>query len=37
MATLYWGGGTGTWSAFSPTNWYTDLARVTPATRAPSA
>ena len=37
MATLYWGGGAGTWSNFSPTNWYTDFARVTASTRAPSA
>jgi hypothetical protein len=37
MATLYWGGGTGTWDGFTITNWYTDFARITPSTRAPSA
>lgn len=37
MATLYWGGGTGTWDGFTITNWYTDFARLTPSTRAPSA
>jgi hypothetical protein len=37
MATLYWGGGTGTWDGFTVTNWYTDFARLTPSTRAPSA
>jgi hypothetical protein len=37
MATLYWGGGTGTWDGFSTANWYTDFARVTLSTRAPSA
>jgi len=37
MATLYWGGGTGTWDGFDATNWYTDLARTTLAGRAPAA
>jgi hypothetical protein len=37
MATLYWGGGTGNWDGFTVTGWYTDFARVTPSTRAPSA
>jgi hypothetical protein len=37
MATLYWGGGTGTWDGFTTTNWYTDLARTVLSTRAPSA
>jgi hypothetical protein len=37
MATLYWGGGTGTWGAFITTNWYTDVGRTTLSTRAPSA
>lgn len=37
MATLYWGGGTGTWDGFTTTNWYTNLARTTLSTRAPSA
>jgi fibronectin-binding autotransporter adhesin len=37
MATLYWGGGTGTWDGFTTANWYTDFARLTPSTRAPSA
>ena len=37
MATLYWGGGTGTWDGFTTTNWYTDFARTTLSTRAPSA
>lgn len=36
MATLYWGGGAGTWNATSTTNWYTDLARITPAAAAPT-
>jgi hypothetical protein len=37
MATLYWGGGTGTWDGFTTANWYTDFARLTLSTRAPSA
>lgn len=37
MATLYWGGGSGTWDGFTTTNWYTDFARTTLSTRAPSA
>jgi hypothetical protein len=37
MATLYWGGGTGTWDGFTTGNWYTDFARLTLSTRAPSA
>lgn len=37
MATLYWGGGAGTWDGFTTTNWYTDLARTTLSSRAPSA
>jgi fibronectin-binding autotransporter adhesin len=37
MATLYWGGGTGTWDGFTITHWYTDFARITLSTRAPSA
>lgn len=37
MATLYWGGGSGTWDGFDSTNWYTDLARTTLAGRAPAA
>lgn len=37
MATLYWGGGTGTWDGFDATHWYTDLARTTLSARAPSA
>lgn len=37
MATLYWGGGTGTWDGFTTANWYTDFARTTLSTRAPSA
>lgn len=37
MATLYWGGGTGTWNDTSTANWYTDFARTTLSTRAPSA
>jgi hypothetical protein len=37
MATLYWGGGTGTWDGFTTDNWYTDFARLTLSTRAPSA
>ena len=37
MATLYWGGGTGTWDGFTTTNWYTDLARTVLAGRAPAA
>lgn len=36
MATLYWGGGTGTWDGFTTTNWYTDLARTTLSGRAPA-
>ena len=35
MATLYWGGGAGTWSAFTTGNWYTDFARTTLSTRSP--
>lgn len=37
MATLYWGGGSGTWDGFTTSNWYTDFARLTLSTRAPSA
>lgn len=41
MATLYWGpsGGTstGTWDASTTTNWFTDLARTTPASAAPTS
>lgn len=37
MATLYWGGGTGTWDGFTTTNWYSDFARTTLAGRAPAA
>lgn len=37
MATLYWGGGTGTWDGFTTGKWYTDFARTTLSTRAPSA
>lgn len=37
MATLYWGGGTGTWDGFTTGNWYTDVGRTTLSTRAPSA
>lgn len=37
MATLYWGGGNGTWSSSSATNWYTDVARLTPAAAAPTS
>jgi len=35
MATLYWGGGAGTWSAFTTGKWYTDFARTTLSTRSP--
>lgn len=37
MATLYWGGGTGTWDGFTTGKWYTDFARTVLSTRAPSA
>jgi len=37
MATLYWGGGTGTWDGFTTANWYTDVGRTTLSARAPSA
>lgn len=37
MATLYWGGGTGTWDGFDNTHWYTDVGRTTLSDRAPSA
>lgn len=37
MATLYWGGGTGTWDGTTTTNWYSDLARTTLAGVAPTA
>ena len=37
MATLYWGGGNGTWDGFTTANWYTDVGRTTLSTRAPSA
>lgn len=41
MATLYWGpsGGTstGAWDATTTTNWFTDLARTTPASAAPTS
>lgn len=37
MATLYWGGGTGTWDGFTTANWYTNVGRTTLSTRAPSA
>lgn len=37
MATLYWGGGSGVWDAFNASNWYTNFARTTLSSRAPSA
>lgn len=37
MATLYWGGGTGTWDGFTTGKWYTDVGRTTLSLRAPSA
>tara|TARA_R110002126_G_scaffold18123_1_gene69712 strand:+ start:6214 stop:8637 length:2424 start_codon:yes stop_codon:yes gene_type:complete len=37
MATLYWGGGAGTWDATTTTNWYSDFARTTPAGVAPTS
>lgn len=37
MATLYWGGGNGTWDAFDTAHWYTNAGRTTLSTRAPSA
>lgn len=41
MATLYWGPSagtsTGTWNSSSATNWFTDLARTTPAAAAPTS
>lgn len=37
MATLYWGGGTGTWDGFNTANWYTNVGRTIQSTRAPSA
>lgn len=37
MATLYWGGGTGTWSSTDKTHWYTDLARTILAANAPTS
>lgn len=37
MATLYWGGGAGTWNSSSATNWYTDAGRTTPASAAPTS
>lgn len=37
MATLYWGGGTGTWNDTSTANWYTNFARTTLSTRTPCA
>lgn len=36
MATLYWGGGSGTWNTSTVTNWYSDLARTVPAGVAPT-
>jgi hypothetical protein len=37
MATLYWGGGTGTWDATTTTNWYSNFARTTLAGAAPTS
>jgi hypothetical protein len=37
MATLYWGGGVGTWDATTTTNWYSDFARLTLAGVAPTS
>jgi len=37
MATLYWGGGSGVWDAFNASHWYTNFARTTLSSRAPSA
>lgn len=36
MATLYWGGGTGTWTT-TATNWYTDVARTIASAAAPTS
>lgn len=36
MATLYWGGGSGTWNTTTTTNWFTDVARTIAATAAPT-
>jgi hypothetical protein len=36
MATLYWGGGAGTWDATTTTNWYSDFARTVLAGAAPT-
>jgi hypothetical protein len=36
MATLYWGGGVGTWDATTTTNWYSDFARTVLAGAAPT-
>jgi hypothetical protein len=37
MATLYWGGGTGTWDGFTTINWYSNVGRTVLAGRAPAA
>ena len=37
MATLYWGGGSGTWDASSTTHWYTDIGRTILASAAPTS
>lgn len=37
MATLYWGGGAGTWSSTDTTHWYSDFARTTLAGVAPTS
>jgi hypothetical protein len=36
MATLYWGGGAGTWDATTTTNWYSNFARTILAGAAPT-
>lgn len=36
MATLYWGGGTGTWDSTSVTHWYTDAGRTVLASAPPT-
>jgi hypothetical protein len=36
MATLYWGGGAGTWDATTTTNWYSNFARTVLAGAAPT-
>lgn len=37
MATLYWGGGSGTWSSSNTSNWYSDVGRTTLAGSAPTS